>query len=151
MRNISIIVVIYFNLQTSVVLHAEFYTCCRLPDGRCQRLPNQVAPSAQPEGGAVVPRMVILKLTSHVTKWLTSPPVACATYFASICTHDYATTDRNKKDGPAPKRVQQQTSIQPGQEVAPTSGTAATAPSVPAPTTDAIPHRDPLGTGQGPP
>ena len=95
--------------------------------------------------------MAKLKLTSHMTKRLTSPPVACATYFTFICTHDYATTDRNEKDGPAPERVQQQTSIQPGQEMAPTSGTAATAPSVHASTTDAIPDRNPLGAGQGPP
>ena len=95
--------------------------------------------------------MAKLKLTSHMTKRLTSPPVACATHFTFICTHDYATTDRDEKYGPAPKRVQQQTSIQPGQETAPTSGTAATAPSVQASTTDAIPDRNPLGAGQGPP
>ena len=94
-----------------------------------------------------MPKMVIAD-----TERLTSP--SFVPYVQNVAIATYHTThvhDRKGKSGPIPTTGQPPTSNNKDDGTPPTGGPASTAPSVQASTTDAIPHHDPLGTGEGPP
>ena len=94
-----------------------------------------------------MPKMVIAD-----TERLTSPSLVPYVQNVAIATyHNTRVHDREGKSGPIPTTGQPPTSNSKDDGTPPTSGPASTAPSVQASTTDAIPHHDPVGTGEGPP